>query len=1083
MTALVWTSCIKDEVAPEVTALRAAAVDYQKALTALKTAEAAVQTANAALTTAQVDAQKIANDLAKDNLRAAIAANDVKVAEAKTNAKKAELALQRAINELAEYIAAYKPGLAATYLTNYRDAQTALSNLYTSRADAQKLLDNATLLLSTGSAAPTGTSWDLLKAEFQNQLVKDQRELATRNAKLTADNAALTALTAVAVDPASAQTAFNTANAQFTTLKNTAATLRTTLATAQRTEADAVAKATATQKTITDYNTAVANLATNAAAITQKNAEIVDLTAKTTDAAIALVPAVVTAQKAVDVATKNLAEIKDPAYLPRQQKLLDDAKAELANAIAAITADRNKAVIDTKAAYDNAVAKTTASTAKELADANTNYTKVLAEQTTAAAKALADAQASYTKTLADETAIANKAFADAKTAYDATLVSETAAAQTTLNNAQNSYNTTLATATKSAADAVVTATTALATANTNLTTSNANLTTANANLAIANTALSAATTAAGTSSTALTTAQTALTAAQSTTANASSDLNTKKVERDRLRGLYDVAVTNNNVTQTKINPSASAADKSATDAAVTSAKNALIAQDILVGDQTAINNNGNLTTSFTANAITVNYTYSNTVTVISGAQKVFNDADLLSNASSLLQTNFNNAKNTNDANQATLTSARNGVTNATKAVDDAKADVAVKTAAVATAQADLTAKNNLNTTAAILASANVVNAQKALTDATNGNTSAAILLITNVVNAQTTLTNATNGNTSAAILLRTNVVNAQNAVNTATTNNTASGILANSSVVSAQLRVTNATAAATADGIAKAVATQKSAYDAAVLAATPTAIASLDGSITVSSGTFNLTTLNNTIFDRTNTITNYPAAVAASQKALDDQTNALAVATVNAKNAATTTLNDARNTVNTNNSGAALPGGNGLAGLLKLKADFENDKAVLETANTAAVASIAADNAAHATAVNATGVAQLNLNNNIVAQQALGGTILNGTGDSNGLGGVLASLRSFVANANTTGINADIELLKTTVELSKDAVAAQNIVVQKTQANITDQDNSKARATAILEDLKAEVKNFDTQIAAQILLAAKWKALLDAALG
>ena len=47
---------------------------------------------------------------------------------------------------------------------------------------------------------------------------------------------------------------------------------------------------------------------------------------------------------------------------------------------------------------------------------------------------------------------------------------------------------------------------------------------------------------------------------------------------------------------------------------------------------------------------------------------------------------------------------------------------------------------------------------------------------------------------------------------------------------------------------------------------------------------------------------------------------------------------------------------------------------------------------------------------------------------------------------------------------------------------LADNDISKAEAVTILEDLKADVANIDAQIAAKILLVAKWKALLDAAL-
>ena len=201
---------------------------------------------------------------------------------------------------------------------------------------------------------------------------------------------------------------------------------------------------------------------------------------------------------------------------------------------------------------------------------------------------------------------------------------------------------------------------------------------------------------------------------------------------------------------------------------------------------------------------------------------------------------------------------------------------------------------------------------------------------------------------------------------------------------------------------------------------------------------------------------------------MDASNAAYALAVVTAKNAAILALDGV---IATTPAFPALPTGGAKAVLSVLtsrQSDFTDDKARLETANTAAVASVVADKTAAAVAFNAATIATAAIGLNTASQGTF--TLL------------ITDLTAFLNTTTTTGINAAIEAKKVTIDARIDDVETQTRAVATANEILADNDISKAEAVTILEDLKADVANIDAQIAAKILLVAKWKALLDAAL-
>ncbi|MEK6782118.1 MAG: hypothetical protein AABY93_10445 [Bacteroidota bacterium] len=221
LAAFVWSSCIDNAVAPEVTAIRAAQVGLINAQTALKTADAAYRNAQAAheaaytaQTEADTEAQLIANQQAQ-------AAADIAVEQAK-------ITLAQAVQDLAEELATQGLQTAATYLTSYTTASNNV--LATSQAIAAKneFISLLNLFLSPSPTDPVvlGKTLELLREE-------SARDLVLAEAKLAAAENTLATVKAVAADPAIAEQELADVEAEIADFDNQIAQLELDIATAK----------------------------------------------------------------------------------------------------------------------------------------------------------------------------------------------------------------------------------------------------------------------------------------------------------------------------------------------------------------------------------------------------------------------------------------------------------------------------------------------------------------------------------------------------------------------------------------------------------------------------------------------------------------------------------------------------------------------------------------------------------------------------------------------------------------------------------------------------------------------------------
>lgn len=272
-----FSSCIKTEISPEVTALRQAQVDKLRA-------DINQVLANVSATYIQNRYEEMSlyfdslnrvyqQTLQTAQLEQALLNIDNQVMLEKMRLEQNKLSYEQAAAAYEKFIAEGTfAANAATYLTNYNTTTAALLTLYTTRINKQKDLTLAQLLLS--SAGSGNLTWDVWKTRLQAQRTD-------KAAELTAANAALTALQGVLDNPA--------------TIESTKAALTTQIADLadQNKALDVdVVEATNTLNTantaVTDANTVIGNMATIEASITTKNAEIVaaNATLATANAAV-----------------------------------------------------------------------------------------------------------------------------------------------------------------------------------------------------------------------------------------------------------------------------------------------------------------------------------------------------------------------------------------------------------------------------------------------------------------------------------------------------------------------------------------------------------------------------------------------------------------------------------------------------------------------------------------------------------------------------------------------------------------------------------------------------------------------------
>jgi hypothetical protein len=222
MSTTLMTSCIDDTVAPEVTALRQAQVD--------------LLTAKAALQALQTDAQRIANELAEamnaidiqeatSNLEVTLAENAAAVVEAQTLLEENQLALQQAVDDLAEYLAEHGLDEAADYLADYSDEMDNYYGVLYDISDQEAYIAGLELLM--GADDPNGGPDDITFALAAEIL---QRNLDSENAELAGLELVLTALEGVQADPTSVDAALTAAYVAVETLSNANAQLTVDIA-------------------------------------------------------------------------------------------------------------------------------------------------------------------------------------------------------------------------------------------------------------------------------------------------------------------------------------------------------------------------------------------------------------------------------------------------------------------------------------------------------------------------------------------------------------------------------------------------------------------------------------------------------------------------------------------------------------------------------------------------------------------------------------------------------------------------------------------------------------------------------------
>lgn len=293
-----FSSCVKTEVSPEVTALRQSQVDKLKADIAAILSNTSYKNIQARQLKMQIRFDSLNNAF---NLKQNEAQYLVTLEHFKNQIEIEKKFLAQNQLSTAQAVAAYNQFVAegnfsanvTLYLGNYTTATNELNALYTDRLNKVKAIATAQLLLNAGTGPLT---WDAQKAILQTQLTD-------KNADLTAAKAALTSLQGVYDNPATLDATKTALSIQIKDLNDQNAALDVQVQQATNTLNDANTAVTNATTVITNMGTIETNITAKNAAIVTKNAEIVTASAGVATANAAVPPATT----ALATANANLA--------------------------------------------------------------------------------------------------------------------------------------------------------------------------------------------------------------------------------------------------------------------------------------------------------------------------------------------------------------------------------------------------------------------------------------------------------------------------------------------------------------------------------------------------------------------------------------------------------------------------------------------------------------------------------------------------------------------------------------------------------------------------------------------------------
>lgn len=187
--AMSLTSCVDNEISPEVQQLREAQVSYLNAKAALLAAQTQYQ---AAMTAHQQAMTEIAKNNAEADLSIKMANFAIELRNSQMVLEAAEAAHAQALVELQREIAEANNAKAIEYLGIYTDAMQEVFGLSADKIVLETEIAEAKALLASASSP-----WEQVKRTLE-------RNLAKANAELAAEEAALVKLEEVAADPTSA---------------------------------------------------------------------------------------------------------------------------------------------------------------------------------------------------------------------------------------------------------------------------------------------------------------------------------------------------------------------------------------------------------------------------------------------------------------------------------------------------------------------------------------------------------------------------------------------------------------------------------------------------------------------------------------------------------------------------------------------------------------------------------------------------------------------------------------------------------------------------------------------------------------
>jgi hypothetical protein len=356
LAGLVMTGCIDTAVAPEVKAIREQQVALLAAKAQLAVAEAKSQEIENAHETAM---NALAEQEATAQLVATLADIDVQTEFSKGELEQAKLALQQAVDAMAEYIASHGTDVAADLLDAYSDAANTLNGMVGDQVTKQADLAKATAILNSVNA-----DWVVAKAALTKQL-------ASENATLTAQQATLTSVQAAAAGTTTNATLLANLKAENADLEVKLEENRIKDKQQVRVALDARDANNAGHQTVNDYNSAVADTASTSATLASQQDALADMQSDLADLTATLT-----------VKTGNLADWT-AAYTPLKATYDTKVAASATKLLALQAAENDLAVAQQKeAAGTGTAAQTTAAqTAKD--NAQTAYDAAVTAENTA----------------------------------------------------------------------------------------------------------------------------------------------------------------------------------------------------------------------------------------------------------------------------------------------------------------------------------------------------------------------------------------------------------------------------------------------------------------------------------------------------------------------------------------------------------------------------------------------------------------------------------------------------------------------------------------------------------------------------